>query len=428
MRMFRTAGLAASLMSGICLAMPAAAQEQAAAPSYELSRDVRQAAQQAQLAIAQNNFAAASAALNQAGAAVQNDGDRYVIATMQLDVANRTFNQAAQVAAIDALIASPMVSESERAELYYHRGRIAYNSGDNNAAQSSLQTAVQRGSTNPRTYVALASLLQQARDNAGALAAVDQAFQLQQTAAVPIPEDWYRRAIDIAQRVGDQGKVAQWYYALLAAYPTVRNWRDALRHYRTTMAADPEAVFDLWRLQAATETLTGEGDYLAFAQAANSAEHPGEATRAIEAGRGNSMLDGRNAEIAALARTTGQAASSLRGRLESRATAARSAATGAEAMAVADAYLDFGQFAEAAEFYRLAVEKGGIDAQRANLRLGIALSQAGDVATARTTLDGVTGPLGGVARYWTVFANTRPAQAPVMTPAAVSTSDNATGG
>lgn len=419
MRRFRIAGYAALLLAS-AVPVAAIAQAQMEAPTFELTQDVRRAAEQARLAISQNDFPAANQALAAANPAVRTDGDRYVLATVQLDIANRTFNQAAQVAAIDALIASPLVSEGERAELYYHRGRIAYTSGDDNATRAALQAAVQRGSTNPRSYVALAAILQHVGDNAGALAVVDRAFQIQQTAAVAVPEPWYRRAIDIARRAGDQTKVDQWNQALVAAYPTDRNWRDTLRYYRTTLGADPEAAFDLWRLQSATGTLTGEGDYLAFVRAASTTSHPGVATRAVETGRGNGMLDGRNAEITALARTTGQAASALRNRLDSRATAARAAATGAEAFAVGNAYLDFGQYAEAAEFYRLAIEKGGIDAERANLRLGMALTESGNVPAARTALDTVTGPLGWVARYWSVYADTRPAPAPALAPVAAT--------
>ncbi|NNC73668.1 MAG: hypothetical protein HKN78_12445, partial [Sphingomonadaceae bacterium] len=367
------------------------AAAQAVEPEYQLTSDVRRLAEQARVAISQNNFSAATSYLSQASGLSRTDGDRYVVATIQLDVGNRTFNAAQQIAAINALINSPIVGEAQRADLYYHRGRLAFHSQDANVAHDMLAAAVERGSANPTTYIALASLKTQRGDNAGALAMFDRAVELQTAAAVPIPDNWYRRAIDIGQRLGDPARVTQLNLALLAGYPSANNWRDALEFYRNTMNPDDSAAIDLWRLQSATGALAGERDYLNYARAASAVNALPEIERLVQAGRANSMLDGGNGEINALDRGTTRAAQALRNAIAGRASSAASSSTGVSAMSVADDYLTLGQYAEAAPLYRMAIEKGGVDTDLANLRLGMALALSGDTAGAQTALAAVTG-------------------------------------
>jgi len=403
--------LIAVALAGLAPVSMAAAQS--AAPEISLSQAVRQNAEQARMAMAQNNFAAASGYLAQAGAQAQSDGDRYLVATMQLDIANRTFNTAGQVAAINALIASPLVGDPQRADLYYHLGRIAHNAQDDERARTALQSAVERGSVNPRAYIALADLTAQRADYPRALALYDRAVALQRESGASVPDDWYRRAIDIAQRGGDATRAAQISQELVATYPTSANWRDALTLYRTIASPDQAAMLDLWRLQAATGALAGEPDYLAYLRLAHAAGRQPEIERVVLAGKAANMLDSGNAEINSLDRGTTAAAEALRRAIGGRAGAAANQASGAAALAAADDYVALGQYAEAAPLYRMAVEKGGVDADLANERLGMTLALAGDAAGARTALDAVTGDRGWVSRFWRIYVDTRSAPTPV---------------
>lgn len=395
-----------AIAGAIATAMPigAAIAVQDTTLQYSLSRDVREAAQQAQAAIAQSNFPAASSYLNQAAAAVQTEGDRYVLATIQLDVANRTFNTAAQVVAINTLLASPLLGAAQRPELYYHRARISYHAQNGDEARADLQAAVDAGTSNPRIFIAMASLVDEAGDHAGALALVERAFEIHRTAGLATPVDWYRRAITIAQGLNDAGRVSAYGQSMLAEHPTQRNWRDVLIHHRSAYAADPEAALDLWRLQEAAGALTGEFDYRDYARVANGRELPGEIERVVQAGRAGSMLDGQNSEIATLDRGTTAAAQSLRNALPARAQAAASAATGANAMSAADGYMSLGEYAAAIPLYRTAIEKGSVDTELVNIRLGMALARTGDAAGAQAALDQVVGPRASIARLWRVYA------------------------
>lgn len=414
-----TGPIVAGLTAGVA-PVGATVPAQDTAPTYNLTRDVRNAVQQTQTAISQHNFPGASALLKQAGAAARTDGDRYLIATMQLDIANRTFDTAAQMAAINALLANPLLTAGQGTELYYHRARISFHAQNGDAARADLQAAIDRGTSNPRAFVAMASLTGERGDHAAALALVERAFTIHRTAGMAIPADWYRRAIHFAREMGDNARIAALGQSLVAEHPTQRNWRDVIIQHRSAYAADPEAALDLWRLQEAAGALTGEFDYRDYAQVAYGRELPAEIERIVQAGRTSSVLDGGNSEIAALDRGTTRKARSLRRALPGRAEAALSAATGQNAMTAADGYMSLGEYAAAAPLYRAALEKGSVDAELAALRLGIALARTGDSARASAALDQVTGPRAAVSRLWRVYAG-QPRPVPVQTSVAART-------
>jgi Flp pilus assembly protein TadD len=84
---------------------------------------------------------------------------------------------------------------------------------------------------------------------------------------------------------------------------------------------------------------------------------------------------------------------------------AAGAKDGSAAMAVADSYFSLSQFPQAAEQYRLALSKGGVDQSKVNARLGIALARSGDLAGAKAALAQVTGDAANVAGFWSVWVD-----------------------
>jgi Flp pilus assembly protein TadD len=76
-------------------------------------------------------------------------------------------------------------------------------------------------------------------------------------------------------------------------------------------------------------------------------------------------------------------------------------------MVTGDAYLGYGEWAKAAELYRAALTKSGVDASLTNLRLGIALARSGDKAGATAAFNAVTGTRADIAKYWLLYLATR---------------------
>jgi hypothetical protein len=64
-------------------------------------------------------------------------------------------------------------------------------------------------------------------------------------------------------------------------------------------------------------------------------------------------------------------------------------------------------YAKAVELYRMSMGKTGVDANLANLHIGMALARAGDKAGATTALNSVTGPRADIAKFWLAYVSQR---------------------
>jgi predicted Zn-dependent protease len=107
--------------------------------------------------------------------------------------------------------------------------------------------------------------------------------------------------------------------------------------------------------------------------------------------------------------TTGAAATSARGSLDANVRAARAGTTAQPALTAGDALFGQGRYADAAELYRSALQRGGLDAALVNTRLGSALALAGQRVEAEAALRAVTGPRAELAQFWLIWLARRPA-------------------
>ena len=83
--------------------------------------------------------------------------------------------------------------------------------------------------------------------------------------------------------------------------------------------------------------------------------------------------------------------------------AAKTATSGMNLLRVGDRFYALGQYQRAADIYRQAKSKAGVDSNVANLHLGMALARAGDKAGATSAFSAVTGPRSDIAKYWLIY-------------------------
>jgi Flp pilus assembly protein TadD len=73
---------------------------------------------------------------------------------------------------------------------------------------------------------------------------------------------------------------------------------------------------------------------------------------------------------------------------------------------IGDRYYGMGQYQKAADLYRQAMGKPGVDAGVANLHLGMALARSGDKAGATSAFNAVSGPRSDIAKFWLLYLQT----------------------
>jgi hypothetical protein len=125
-----------------------------------------------------------------------------------------------------------------------------------------------------------------------------------------------------------------------------------------------------------------------------------EGKAVLDEGVSARMVDPAEARFKALIAASGKAGTTQRAGLAARQAKALAGTSGAEALSVADASFAAGDHGKAAELYAAAVQKGGVDTNLANNRLGMALALAGRRPEAEAALRSVTGPRAQLASLW----------------------------
>ena len=398
--------LAAVLLVGATVsAAPVMAQKKAEAPKPpKLTKLVAAALGEAQKLQAAGDHAGALAKIVEAEAVPgPTADDAYFTAAIKLNSAVATKNNPLIEDAITKMLATGKVSAADEPKFVKTLGSLAMERKDYNTATKAFERLTAMNPNDADNQIALAELYYAQKQSGKAVETINKAIAANTAAGTKPLESWYRRALGIAYDGKVAGAVTPASLALISAYPNPVNWRDAVLITRDSFPKiDEQTELDMLRLQAATGALTGERDFVEYADTALGRGLPGEAEYAIAQGIAKNMLTPTKPLIAELKRTAagkvGADKASLPG-LE------RDSKTNPKlALGTGDAYYGYGEFARAAALYRLAVGGAGVDPATANLRLGAALARAGDKAGAAEALKLVKGGIREeLARYWLVF-------------------------
>lgn len=413
--------LVLALGVGVSMASPTLAQrakkgEAAAATpgawAPKLEKAFRNAAAPLQKAIQDKDYATAATLLPAAEAAAVSNDEKFLLGQFKLQIASSTNNTAGQQAAVEQMIAANTGPADMRPQLLYFRGQFAYNANNYPAAIEAFNAAQQAGyvskdasgQTTRQLDLLLAESYFKANQTPQGLAAIERAVQAEKAAGKKVPAEWYGRAASQAYRAKAMPEVAKWTRLQVSEYPTVENWRSALVVFGDASRLDDQAQLDLFRLQRTAGALSGERDYFDYALLADKVGLPGEAKAVVDEGRAKNAYNASSKAIGELTAAVTPKVASDRASLAKSEADSRTAANGRTALGTGDAYYGYGDYQKAAAMYQLAVQKGGIDASTAQLRLGMALARAGQADQAKQALGQVTqGPRAQIAQFWTLW-------------------------
>ena len=415
--------LTAALLATV--ALPPAAADAQTPRSLTLSRDERDTISALQAAANGFDRAAQDAALSTARARAQSGSARYAVAHYQFQIGRQRNDNAMQTQGAEAMIESGLATPEETSGLISYLAGRALAGRDASRTDRLMARLVELQPTNSAALVDYgqytASQLTTARGPAAitvrtrAVSLFQRAFAADRAAGRVSPESWYLRGLAVAYD-GTRPPVGNAVFApaalsiareLVAGYPTPANWRDALSVYRD-LAGDPVLDLDIRRLMRAAGVLAGERDYMEFAGALADARLLGEARAVIDEGLQRNMVETARIEPALAARIAPRAVATDRAALPGLRARAQGG-TGAVARAAGDNFYAYGQYADAAALYGLALQKGGEDPDLVNLRLGAALAMAGRKLEAEAALRLVTGPRSDLAGFWLTWLARRPA-------------------
>ena len=425
MKSMSKAVFAAALLSGVSglvVAGPAVAkkkEEAPAGPTFKFSSpEIITAVQAAEPAVKANNPAVAEPLVAQVEALAKNEDDQYAAAVLRSQLeqqkiaaataAGQQVDRSKQIAAFNALLNSAKTPQPAKADTALSLGILYYNSRQYQQAVTYFTQAQQLGSTEPNLSANLVRARMQAGDASGGLAELTKLIDTQTQQKGKADEELYRFALSRTIQAKDGAATLSWMRKYLAAYPTPKNWRDMIKIYGlqqgSFLTLSKAQSLDLYRLMRASGALADEYDYMAYADAANSVGIPWEAKTVITDGRAKGKVPATGSSVQLMTLVNSRIAAE--GSLASLETKSKAAADGKLAVQTADAQLGSGAYAKAADLYRVALQKGGVNAAEANLRLGIALAMSGDKAGAKTAFGAVTGsPSADVAALWATYVD-----------------------
>lgn len=414
MKPISTLALATALaIGGTVLAAPAAAQNakaQEAQPEerkLDISKGARKALADLQKAANAGDAATYPAALAAAQAAAKTADDNYFIAKMQLAYALKTNDKAAQADAVNAVIASGGAQGNELLTLYRAQADFAINAKDYDRAIVAYGKVLEMQPGDPAILNNLVIIHRERKNYPQALALIRQSIDASKAAGAKAPENMYRLGLQTAIDGKLNTELMPLAREFLAAYPTPKNWQIALDLYRQSAGSDEALLLDTFRLMRNAKTIERANEYIALADTLARGRYYAEARDVVNEGVRTGKFPATNASAAAILKEVTPRIESDKSALAGIEGRARSDARGEFALKVADGYYGHGDYAKAADFYRLALQKGGIDANLANTRLGMSLAQAGQRAEAEAAFKAVTGPRAGLANFWLLWLSSR---------------------
>lgn len=339
-------------------------------------------------------------------AAVENRtaDDDFTIHQMRLNVGIITNDNAQLLQALEAGLASGKLPAEDQQKYLRNIGALSLQANDNARAMQAFEQLIALNPNDPQLLVEVAELHRRNNDAAKAVATLQQAITAQEAAGSKADESWYRRALAVAYDAKLPAQTVASSEALLRAYPNPTNWRDVLVIFQSSAKFDDQANLDIMRLMRTNDALAGERDYVEYADTAVLRGLPGEANAVLDEGIAKKALDPTKPFVKELKGAVAPRVASDRASLNGLAKESASAKDGRAAIGTGDAFLGYGEWARAAEMYRLALQKGNVDANAANTRLGLALGKSGDKAGAEAALNAVTGePRTQLAKYYLIW-------------------------
>lgn len=410
MRLISQIALGTALVFGTAaattfVAAPAAAQE-AEAYQPELSRSVRGALSESQEAMQAQNFEEALTQARAAEAAAETADDRYVANQLKLNIGIQQNNDQLIDEALQGMLdsGSQALSAEQQAQFLSRLGNSAIEAEDYAGAIGYFERLMEAQPTNAAAQYNMGVLYSRLDQQQDAYNAYDRAIQIAEQQGQPAERDWYMIRFNKAATEGLD--IVQPGLAWIRAYPEGETWRHVLLTYRDAVNPSDDVNLDIFRLLSDADALEQEGDYYEYADTAHRRFYFVEAKSALDAGLQAGALDASRPYVGELQTAVDAKVGEERSELASLAADAEAAPSGEDAASTATAFLGAGNNAEAARLYRLALEKGGVNAEDVNTRLGIALTRMGDYAAARQAFEAADTPQTTLADFWLAYVDT----------------------
>ncbi|HET9630427.1 MAG TPA: hypothetical protein VFP14_13190 [Novosphingobium sp.] len=306
---------------------------------------------------------------------------------------------------LDNMVASGQLDAKALEQVRTIRGQNAYIAKDYAKVIEALTPIISSPTADTAAVQMLAESYASSGNPAQGLAALKTAIDARKAAGQPAPAVFYQRGLAMAYRNKMYDAALDFATGLVSVDPTANNWSDALGLARTAGKFQAQETLDVMRLARRAGAMRDSNDYSEYIQAADPRRSPGEVLKVADAGVAAGKLSAGDVFVTE-ARTQAQARLAAdKASLPALERDARApTASGTTVIAAADTFLSYDDPAKAEALYQIALTKPGVDADRANTRLGIAQVDQGKYADAQATFAKVGGARQSIAKLWSIYA------------------------
>lgn len=404
----------------VATAPVALAKEKEKAAAAQYSPAFIQAVQPLQKAVQAKDWAGAKSQIDAVEAKASTPDDKYAASSLRYQIGASTDDNTQLKQGILGMLDSGRASPEALPQLEGMAGQFALQGGDADGAIQHLEKAVAFPGVDPQFFYILAeSYFSKGVKQAGGkitpetqplfikgLGYLQQGIDGLKAAGKPVPAAYYDRGSEIALAV-KAPDAAKWALASVQQNGSPAAWYSLLTGYQDAHPTLPRGEqLDLYRLMAQAGAIRSASEYSEYADLALKSGLVGEVKASIDQGRAAGKVQPTQInDLYGIA--SGQIAKDRASLPASEADAAK-APNGKLAVSTADAYLGYGDNAKAAALYRLGLQKGGVDANEVNTRLGIALARSGDTAGATAAFAAVSaGTRKDIAGMWALWLKNR---------------------
>lgn len=370
----------------------------------ELSKDARKAIVELQAAVTAKDAASIPAKLAAAQQVAKTNDDKYVIAVYQTKAATDAGDLAAIRAGIDALRASGGAEPAVLIARYNDLGKRYYDAKQMDLSAGAFEQTLTVDANNSDALKMLASVRESQNRGVEAVGLMVKSIAAAKASGIKPKDSDYKFAARIAYD-SKSPAAAEITRDWLTDYPSPSNWRDSLRIYHDVNGLEGDSRIDVMRLARAANALSSDNDYFSYISALITRGYLNEAKAVLDEGIAKKVVDANKSLFKQFAPRLAKIPP--RAIIDSAAKKAVGGGSARDAMDAGDTLYGIGAFAEAAPLFKVAAAKGGADANRANLRYGMALARAGDKAGATAALNAVTGAEANLAKYWLIWLATQ---------------------
>ncbi|MET0240917.1 MAG: hypothetical protein ABW184_13590 [Sphingobium sp.] len=419
MRLMSAFALAVSV-SAVALSGPVVAakkEKPAEAAKPAISAAFGPSVQEMQKANNAKDWPALKAAIDKGTPSASSPDDKFFLAFYNYQYSIGVNDTALQRTSVEAMVASGKAPADLAPKLEGMLGQWAIEGGDPDKAIGHLERALTAPDANPALNYLLAESYFSKGVKAGGgqsnaasvplfttgLASLQKAIDGMKAAGQPIPPAYYDRGAQVARAVGG-AEGQKWALASVEQGGSPEGWNILLTGYQDSHRnMTRNEMLDLYRLMSTAKAFQQPSEYAEYADAALKSGLVGEAKAVIDQGRAVGKI--QPTQLGDIYQLANAEVPKDRAGLPASEAAAAKAADGKIAASTASAYLGYGDNAKAATLYRLAIQKGGVDANEVNTRLGIALTRSGDKEGAKAAFGAVTGPRKELADLWIALLN-----------------------